>query len=924
MFLLRRIFDILLACPQACRQLCSCVQGSPVAFVLITVAVLIMIFAALIFNICLAKLLTVPGAFFFNLGMLWLLLRLIVRALVFPGSIILWKRNTEASYRVEMSKQFAHHLEHLHGFLVQASRRSRGAQPGATLEGVLLGCMVVEGLARNFRIQQRDQVRFTAEQAHVKLLVQGVESWLGEAKVITKFVATETPLLDWVNRVSQSIVPVATNFELAAKAEAEVGACIERLEQLITIFIGLQNPQDNFCTNARRFLRVPTVGSLHQLRAELLVRYSGRHCWVRTASGRKIDAMFVSRHGAEGGDSELDDGLGGLPPETSRGVGLGGHSKSREEIPLKTLTDASRSDPGPVIVWCNPNAAYYETMAYESHWVDFYLSQGCSVCLFNYSGFGRSQGYATPSALAADGNAVVEFLKRRGFTQIGVHGRSIGGIAACAIAKAHSDVIKLLVADRTFSTLGNAARFTFGNWAVTGLSIATTWADNHENYAQARCYKVMICDPKDATIPDLASLRTAVAVNALEGVAPTDRLTMEQDKIDRVAEAWTFLWTLVGICDRDDAASDGHQCASCRGSLEAKRPARQPVVGKPAVDTDVRIDIGEDDTQQLVASSRPRADGRKCVVNTQWLEEHVELVRFWMAIHADIIRSALDMVGNNFNASGMSFDDALGRSSDDPAYRLKCFLANLQVWGSLGSREPPCPGTDKDIEELLLKGSEHQDSVEASSRLARLWATLTPARLSEYHRHLSRAHVAQVRREFRHFVSEIRRSLEPLSRDGSQPASQLCALVLSHLREIEGFMTAIYRFFQCINIEGNSSSTSTSVDLLVSGLSSSSTAAHGAEAVNSSDDSEEGRERPSAAPPRPTLDRSITGYVMCIDCGHNGILNAGELQHLALHLRAARFGKYANSPSGGSSGNGAATAAPAATGSTPHPARATW
>ena len=45
--------------------------------------------------------------------LLWMVLRLVVRVLVFPGSILLWRRNTEASYRSEMAKQFAGHLEHL-------------------------------------------------------------------------------------------------------------------------------------------------------------------------------------------------------------------------------------------------------------------------------------------------------------------------------------------------------------------------------------------------------------------------------------------------------------------------------------------------------------------------------------------------------------------------------------------------------------------------------------------------------------------------------------------------------------------------------------------------------------------------------------------------------------------------------------------
>jgi hypothetical protein len=34
------------------------------------------------------------------------------------------------------------------------------------------------------------------------------------------------------------------------------------------------------CSQARRFLRTPVVGSLNQLRAELLLRYSAKHYWV--------------------------------------------------------------------------------------------------------------------------------------------------------------------------------------------------------------------------------------------------------------------------------------------------------------------------------------------------------------------------------------------------------------------------------------------------------------------------------------------------------------------------------------------------------------------------------------------------------------------------------------------------------------------
>eukprot|EP00927_Polykrikos_kofoidii_P021180 TRINITY_DN20132_c0_g1_i1.p1 TRINITY_DN20132_c0_g1~~TRINITY_DN20132_c0_g1_i1.p1 ORF type:complete len:939 (-),score=177.08 TRINITY_DN20132_c0_g1_i1:70-2886(-) len=913
MIFLKRVADTLLGLVQCCRRFASCLMAA----LRHRVEVLIIVPAILVVNLCLVRLFTLPGAFLLNLGIMWLLLRLVVRALVFPGSIVFWKRSTEASYRVEMSKQFALHLEQLHIFLVHVARRSRvgGTPPFSTMEGVMLGCMVVEGLARNFRVQQRDQVRFTAEQAHVKLLVHGVEGWLTEAKVCeqrSKTGSCEVPILDWLHRVSSGPLGMPLSFAVASVSlesdcEAEVSSCIERLEQLITIFDGLQHPQQNVCSNAQRFLRVPTVGSLDQLRAELLVRYSGRHYWVRTSGGRKIDAMFISSRRSEQAIPEFDD----IESPRTRGRGPGCPRRSREEEPLTSVAatasstggedeedgrPSSSSGLGSVIVWCNPNAAYYETMAYESHWLDFYLSQGCSVFLFNYSGFGRSQGNPTPSALAEDGNAVVDFLKRRGFTQIGVHGRSIGGIVACAVAKSHQDVVKVLVADRTFSTLADAARFTFGEWAVQGLGLALTWADNYANYAAARCYKVMICDPKDATIPDQASLRTAVAVHALEKAAPGECLLMEDDKIKRLSEVWCFLEVLVSLCDRADAETTDGSCSTCTGSgsTESKRPARQPIVGKPAVEADARTDGGEDDTQHLVA--RPsRGDngsggrGGRCVVDAQWLEDNADMVRSVMAPHIDTVRLALDTIGGvSFNSSGVALEDVLGKAGEDPLDAMKCFLANVQIWGSLGNlRETHCAATVRDLELLLQKGAEIADDSDLSARLSRLSNSVTPESLARYHRTLSRFLFTQVKREFQKHLASIRRTLEPLC-DGAPQGSQLISAVLGHLQEVENFVNTLYRFFEMVDIDGVvPKAAPVPGHLLGTG---------DGDNVNDSGicgETDNLWDRRTVSP-RPTVDRTVTGFVMCIECGHNGILNEGELHHLTMHLRAARFGKYAN------------------------------
>lgn len=885
-----RLCSALVACRRAVGRFCACVRVSPFAFVLAVAATLFILSLILIFNVCLAKLFTIPGAFVLNLGICWLLLRLVVRALVFPGSIVLWKRNTEASYRVEMAKQFAHHIEHLLAFLQQATSRTPGAitnVQGVTMEGVMLGCTVVESLVRNFRLQQRDQVKFTAEQARVKLLLQGIDSWLSEAKVRERGgnghgEDEALPLVDWMQKLSKSHVPVPLGCALASTelvSRTEVGPCVDRLEQLLGIFDALQCPKDNCCVNARRFMRVPTVGSLHQLRAELHVRYNAQHQWVRTPGGRKIDGMFISCEGSvDGSVAEENEGRGDVA--------------SKEETPLKDDAETPAFS-GPTMIWCNPNAGYYETMVYESHWLDLYLRQGCNVFLFNYSGFGRSSGHPTPSALAADGDAIVEFLKKRGVTQIGIHGRSIGGICACYVAHRHPDVIKVLVADRTFSSLGRVAKFTFGNWAVKGLSLSATWAENFQKFEKARCHKILICDPKDATIPDLAALRTAAAMEALNRVPPSDSFTPEDERLEKLSEAWTFFEVLFGIYDRDEIPPDGSgHCAK----HEAKRTARELKLGNPSSGDNLASAEAEEDMQHLVGSSssssaHSRKDFRDGPINTQWLEEHMEFVRSTMTPHLDMIRAALDAAGSQINAGGTTLDEAFAnaRAYDEPLYAMRCFLANLQVWGSIGSlREPLCPAIDRDIEMFLMhqRRLEHSDAhPELAIRLSLIAASLTPERLSTYHRQISRALVAQVRRDFRGRLSNIRRLLEPSTRDDSQQASRLFAAVLAHLREVESFLSSIYRFFKCVDLA------SEDAGLAEAGFGGLPTSARS----DGLDSGEEGAD-PPPRPPRPNFDRTLTGYGVWVDCGHNGVLSEGEVQNFSLHLKGAGFGSGPDGP----------------------------
>lgn len=78
---------------------------------------------------------------------------------------------------------------------------------------------------------------------------------------------------------------------------------------------------------------------------------------------------------------------------------------------------------------------------------------------WNYRGYGKSKlgmmESLNPYKCKVDSERVLDFmvntLKLKG--QIGVYGRSLGGIAACHIANKYPDVIKALIVDRTFSEL---------------------------------------------------------------------------------------------------------------------------------------------------------------------------------------------------------------------------------------------------------------------------------------------------------------------------------------------------------------------------------------------------------------------------------------------------------------------------------------
>jgi hypothetical protein len=83
--------------------------------------------------------------------------------------------------------------------------------------------------------------------------------------------------------------------------------------------------------------------------------------------------------------------------------------------------------------------------------------------------------------------------------KIGVHGISVGGLAATHLARIGA--VDFLMADRTFSDLQNIPK-QVSNILPHVLKFITMWENpnNSRDYLFSNCYKVIAQDPKDQVI----------------------------------------------------------------------------------------------------------------------------------------------------------------------------------------------------------------------------------------------------------------------------------------------------------------------------------------------------------------------------------------------------------------------------------------
>ncbi|CAD8120658.1 unnamed protein product [Paramecium sonneborni] len=189
-----------------------------------------------------------------------------------------------------------------------------------------------------------------------------------------------------------------------------------------------------------------------------------------------------------------------------------------ERLNLKTMSQDTldclfikNNENGPTVLFCNPNAGYYEYMFFDCDWFKFYNQMKYNVILWNYRSFGESTGRISIQNCIDDGRFIAEYFKNKyNIKTLGTHGQSLGGMVASEIA--YQLKLSFLIVDRSFSSLGQVAATMFSSSIIRFIyNCLVSW--DHPNYISYYNYlgpKLIIQDPKDEILPYESQLQTAV------------------------------------------------------------------------------------------------------------------------------------------------------------------------------------------------------------------------------------------------------------------------------------------------------------------------------------------------------------------------------------------------------------------------------
>lgn len=119
-------------------------------------------------------------------------------------------------------------------------------------------------------------------------------------------------------------------------------------------------------------------------------------------------------------------------------------------VKLHAWRFAAIAPDAPVMIWFHGNAGNLTDradMAVE------HAKRGITVFVFDYRGFGRSEGEASESKLLIDSLAAFDYVRAGGAKKIVLYGESVGGPYAAWVAKNRKGSVRAVILENTFPSL---------------------------------------------------------------------------------------------------------------------------------------------------------------------------------------------------------------------------------------------------------------------------------------------------------------------------------------------------------------------------------------------------------------------------------------------------------------------------------------
>ena len=110
------------------------------------------------------------------------------------------------------------------------------------------------------------------------------------------------------------------------------------------------------------------------------------------------------------------------------------------------------------LVWFHGNAANISNRVYNI--MLLYQHVGANVFIFDYRGYGRSEGKPSEKGMYSDGEGVLEYLRSRediDHDRLVLFGRSLGGCIVAELAMAHR--VKAVILESSFTSVDAMARY---------------------------------------------------------------------------------------------------------------------------------------------------------------------------------------------------------------------------------------------------------------------------------------------------------------------------------------------------------------------------------------------------------------------------------------------------------------------------------